>query len=225
MVRILELVDRVQLHGERRRAEVTSSLLQPHRSDLILDVGCGDGYQMFFIAKHVQHAIGIDTSFYKLKEAKMRVKEADFIRATVQKLPFQPAAFNKVLCLELLEHVEDPSKALNEIDLVLKKGGTLIVSVPYRERIRMIQCVHCGKLTPLWGHLHSFDEEKLSSLLPRNYSVLRREYIGTPVSSYLVFSHCPTRLWKIIDNLSRLLLGFKPYWFINKVQKLIENSS
>ena len=225
MVRILGLVVGIHLQAERRRAEVTSSLLQPRRSDLILDVGCGDGYQMSFITKHVQHAIGIDTSFHKLKEGKRRVKEADFIRAAVQKLPFQPETFDKVLCLELLEHLKDPSKALNEIDLMLKKRGILIVSVPYKERIRMIQCVHCGKLTPLYGHLHSFDEEKMSSILPRNYSVIRQEYIGTPVSSYFVLSHCPTRFWKIIDNLSRLLLGFRPYWFISKVQKLIDNSS
>lgn len=217
---IWEIKDPIKLHGERRRAEVTASLLQPHSGDAILDVGCGDGYQISYVIKHASHIIGIDTSTYKLKKGKRRLKEANFICASSEKLPFQPQTFNKVMCLELLEHLKDPSMTMNEIDLILKRRGVLIVSVPYKERISMTQCIHCDKLTPLYGHLHSFDEDKMFSLLLKNYALLQREYICTILSVYVLFGALPTRFWKIVDSLSRFLPGIRPSWFINKVQKI-----
>ena len=35
----------------------------------------------------------------------------------------------------------------------------VIVTVPYRENIVQSVCIHCGKLTPLYGHLHVFTEK------------------------------------------------------------------
>ena len=217
---IWEINDPIKLHGERRRAEVTASLLQPHSSDVILDVGCGDGYQVSYVISQAAWYSPIDTSTYKLKKGKRRIKEANFICASSEKLPFQPQAFNKVMCLELLEHLKDPSKTMNEIDLVLKRGGVLIVSVPYKERIYMTRCIHCGKLTPLYGHLHSPSTWRPRAPSARASPLLQCAYIYATLSAYILFSALPTRFWKIVDSLSRFLPGIKPSWFINKVQKI-----
>jgi len=217
--KIWEIKNPILLHGEQRRAEITLSLLQPQRDDVILDVGCGDGYQISYLIKHSSQIIGLDISPHKLIEGKRRMRKADFICASSENLPFRPQVFNRVMCLELLEHLKDPLKTIREIDLVLKNGGIVIISVPYKERIVMMQCIHCGKLTPLYGHLHSFDEERVSSLLPKKYIILRREYICTIVASYPLFGFLPLSLWKIVDTFSRLLPGIKPTWFISKVQK------
>lgn len=49
----------------------------------------------------------------------------------VMNLPFQDDTFDCVVCLETLEHVKDPFKALNEIHRVLKSGGKFIGSAPF----------------------------------------------------------------------------------------------
>ena len=217
---IWEIKDPNKLHAERRRAELTSFLLQPHPGDIVVDIGCGDGYQISHIAGSESLIIGIDLSLLKLKNGKKRLKHVEFLRACSDKLPFRRQIFDKVMCLELLEHVENPSKTLYEIDLVLKKGGILVISVPYREEIAMTQCIYCNRLTPISGHLHSFDEDKVTSILPNNYVSLRHEYFGTILASYILFSPLPLRIWRIIDRLCALFPAVRPSWFLNKVQKM-----
>jgi ubiquinone/menaquinone biosynthesis C-methylase UbiE len=46
-------------------------------------------------------------------------------------LPFTGSAFDCVKCTELLEHVENPEKVVEEITRVLKPSGTLILSMPF----------------------------------------------------------------------------------------------
>jgi SAM-dependent methyltransferase len=47
-----------------------------------------------------------------------------------QGIPFQPATYDFVFCLEVLEHVTDPFRTLAEMHRVLRPGGILVVSVP-----------------------------------------------------------------------------------------------
>lgn len=212
--------DPVHLHGERRRAEVTKSLLRPHRDDGILDVGCGGGYQLSYFADSVAYVIGIDISKEKLREAKKRVKIGEFVQAISEKLPFRSQVFGKVLCLELLEHLRDPLATLSEISEILSKEGILILSVPFRERILMTQCIHCGEFTPLWGHIHSFDERKISSILLPKYVLVRSEYLGSMIASHPLFEFLPTRIWKVIDNIFRHFPGERTSWIISKARKI-----
>jgi len=214
-----DVTNQILLHEQRRRAEITRFLLSPQSNDAILDVGCSNGYHISYFENLVCQVVGVDISKRKLKKAKRSVPKSDFICANSSNLPFKPRIFDKILCLELLEHLEHPSKTINEIDLSLKKKGILVISVPYREQIIWERCVHCGKLTPLYGHLHSFDEQRISKILPPNYNLLRRELICTPLSSYHLFAFLPTRLWKIVNTISRSLPGVRPYWIISKVEK------
>ena len=221
---IWEVKDQIRFQGERRRAEITTHLLKPQRGDLILDVGCGEGFQISYISQSSTNVVGIDLSMERLKEARKRLKRPDFLCASSESLPFKPQIFNRILCLELLEHLQDPSETLEEIEFVLKEAGTLIVSVPYKEHIVSTQCIHCGKLTPLWGHIHSFDEQKLVSLLPDSFRVVQFVHTGTVVGAYPLFSSLPTGLWKLVDDFSRVLPGVKPSWFLAQVQKVRRNS-
>ena len=150
------------------------------------------------------------------------MKEAHFVCASSEKLPFQPRTFDKVMCLELLEHLKNHSKTISEIDLVVKEAGIIVISVPYKEPIILTQCIHCSKLTPHHGHIHSFDEKRVSFILPKNYALLRREYVCTVVSSYHLFSFLPKQLWKIVDNFSRMLPEVQAIWLVNKFQKILE---
>ena len=47
----------------------------------------------------------------------------------------EPESYDSAICLEVLEHVPDPFQALTEIYRILKRKGTLIVSVPHLSRL------------------------------------------------------------------------------------------
>lgn len=216
---IWEAKSQIRLQGEKRRAQVTVGLLEPHRDDRILDVGCAEGYQISYVVKQSERIVGLDISTGRLRKAKRRMRDVCFVRASSERLPFRPQVFNKVLCLELLEHLKEPHKTILEIEFALRIGGTIIVSVPYKERIVATQCVHCGKLTPLWGHIQSFDAQKLIRLLPNNLKVTKHFTTGTIVGAYPLFSSLPTSLWKLLDDCSKVLPGVKPSWILLKARK------
>jgi len=216
---IWEVQNPIHLQGERRRAEITASLLRPKSDDRILDIGCGEGYQMSYIVEQCTQVIGLDLSVERLKQAKNRVRNADLVCASSERLPFRPQIFDKIMCLELLEHLNEPHKTILETESVLKVQGTLVVSVPYKQDIVATQCIHCGKLTPLWGHLHIFDERKLDSLLPSNFVTVKRIHTGTMVMAYPLFAILPTKVWKPLDDLFKWLPYNKPSWLITKILK------
>lgn len=53
------------------------------------------------------------------------------VKMDIHHMPFQDQTFNVVLCNHVLEHVENDSKALSEINRVLKPGGWAILQVPF----------------------------------------------------------------------------------------------
>lgn len=195
----------VKLYWQQRRAELTTFLLEPNNNDVILDVGCGVGYQLSYVAKRSGYSIGLDLSSESLKEAKskLRTYEVDFIQGSSNHLPFRSKVFDKILCLELLEHLPKPSKCVIEIERCLKTGGSLMISAPYKEKIMYIPCVHCGRLTPIWGHLHSFDERKIVRLVPESYRLLEKKYLNVLIRTHL--KKFPFKIWLFINDLANIM--------------------
>ncbi|MGE0622783.1 MAG: class I SAM-dependent methyltransferase [Pseudomonadales bacterium] len=107
----------------------------------ILDLGCGEGrHAITAYLEAPVTVVGIDLSLADLGTAAGRFSEfqapADtkrslyFACGSGLRLPFPDAAFDKVICAEVLEHVPDYHAMLREIRRVLKPGGQLAVSVP-----------------------------------------------------------------------------------------------
>jgi len=94
----------------------------------ILECGCGTGITTFHLHKFRQDIIGIDFSNKFIRKAKTRGKY--FFTMDVTKLRFRKEKFDLVCFADLIEHVPDLNKALDEMDRVLKKGGFLIIQAP-----------------------------------------------------------------------------------------------
>ncbi len=113
----------------------------------VLDVGCGTGYTVCFLARRYgAKVIGIDLNPRILKIAKARVKRehmdnmVELIVADVHRLPFRDGAFDRALAESVLVFCDKP-KAVGEIFRAVKHGGyfcdnELTVMEPHSQAIK-----------------------------------------------------------------------------------------
>lgn len=153
----------------------------------VLDAGCGTGAVLAWLAGADRDLAGFDVSEQMLRLARRRgeLRGADLRQATAAgEWPWEDEAFDRVLCLAMLEFVEDLPEALDELARVLAPGGRALLSVedvfdaegiarpPVEERY--------GALT-LWRR----DRETLEASLPPTLTVRRIESLP----GYLVDEH------------------------------------
>ena len=93
-------------------------------NEKVLDVGCGD--IPFPYATHMADRFPEDTHH---RAGKLNTNDKPFTQADVQDLPFENQSFDFVYCSHLLEHVENPAKAMDELMRVGKRG---YIEVPTR---------------------------------------------------------------------------------------------
>lgn len=99
----------------------------------VLDVGCGGGILSESMAARGAHVTGIDAGKAPLEVARLHLLESglevDYQQVMVEKFADErPATFDVVTCMEMLEHVPDPSSVVASCAKLLKPGGTLFLS-------------------------------------------------------------------------------------------------
>jgi SAM-dependent methyltransferase len=94
----------------------------------ILDVGCGTGINFSVLAKYGD-TFSSDASEEALSFSKGRGIDG-LVRSHVESLPFLASTFDLVTALDVLEHIDDDLKGLDELLRVTKDGGVLVITVP-----------------------------------------------------------------------------------------------
>jgi len=110
-------------------------MLKPRKGDDILDAGCGIGYYCEFLSDSGARVCGIDIDKEAIDMAKGLYPELNFSVCSAGNIAFKDSSFDKVLCTELLEHVEDDFRAVKEICRVTKPDGLILITVPCPEGI------------------------------------------------------------------------------------------
>ncbi|WP_024297114.1 bifunctional 2-polyprenyl-6-hydroxyphenol methylase/3-demethylubiquinol 3-O-methyltransferase UbiG [Methylomicrobium lacus] len=104
----------------------------------IVDIGCGGGILTEGLAKEGADALGIDLSEELIDIADLHGLESG-VRAQYRKISAedlaaqQPAGFDHVTCMEMLEHVPDPGSIINACATLVKPGGMVFFSTLNRK--------------------------------------------------------------------------------------------
>src|SRR3972149_4727042 len=127
-------VDPLQRYWHMRRFKEIGKLIEPARGK-VLDVGSADGAFSNVILKKsgAKELVGIEVLKKSVDWANKHWrtnKKMKFMVGDAHDLNFKSNSFDAVFCLEVLEHVKNPTKVLKEFKRVMKKGGYGVFLVP-----------------------------------------------------------------------------------------------
>lgn len=137
--------------------------LQKYMHKKVLDVGCGVGDYLRFN----KNADGVDINIHNINYLRSINLNAILMEENV--LPFKSESYPSILMDNVLEHINEPNKILEEIYRILSPNGTLIIGVPGEKGYSLDD-----------DHKVFYDEKKLINLLTK-YKFHFKKTIITPI--------------------------------------------
>jgi ubiquinone/menaquinone biosynthesis C-methylase UbiE len=105
---------------DRKFSRMTALVGATFPAESLLDAGCGDGRFLAAIARlsdRPARLVGCDISERILQTAAAAVAEqggaAEFVRANLEQLPFPDSSFDRVLSVQVIEHLLDPPAGIH----------------------------------------------------------------------------------------------------------------
>jgi SAM-dependent methyltransferase len=103
--------------------------------DVVVDVGCGDGGAILFCAQRGAEVIAVDIdpgviAGIAARLANSPARAHSTYVSDSNPLPMADGLATRVICSEVLEHVDDPSAVLSELVRIGKPGAVYLLTVP-----------------------------------------------------------------------------------------------
>lgn len=116
------------------------------KKDNVLEAGCGDGYLSGKIAERVNTLVSVDISYDRIKKAKKLINRPNvkFLKKDITNMNLRQK-YNKIICSEVLEHIQDYKLAIKNLSKHLEKSGQLIITVPNETLLRIGRTLLFGK--------------------------------------------------------------------------------
>ena len=174
--------------------------------DRVLDIGCGSGDTSLFLKNmlNIKEIYGVDINKKYIELAQCRGVKALYLNISEDNFPFGENYFDAIFAGEVIEHLYDPDKFLDEAYRVLKIGGCLIITTPnlaaWYNRIALLfgfqpfwmdaslRYPNVGKLkkvgTENGEHIRVFTSIALADMLKlHRFDIIRIEYSLPPIIS------------------------------------------
>jgi len=178
----------------------------------VLDVGTGAGDLAHGLKEQGYDVSALDIDPSACKHAEVEVTRCDVMSG----LPHEDGTFDMLTALELIEHMEDPFKAVREFHRVLKPGGLLLLTTPNCGNIeKRILYLYTGSLThaleyepsgPKAGGAHHH-------IAPMTLPVLKYllETNGFRVE-HITTANPKTRIWLLAPLVALIWLYLHVFW-------------
>ena len=133
------------------------------RGKRVLDAGCGAGYGSAELGRTAESVVGVDRAADAIEYARAHYTAANlsFAEASCEQLPYADASFELVVAFEVIEHLENWRRFLQEARRVLVANGQLVVSTP--NKFYYTESRGAEGANPF--HVHEFDFEEFRAEL------------------------------------------------------------
>jgi dTDP-4-amino-4,6-dideoxygalactose transaminase/SAM-dependent methyltransferase len=110
-----------------------------------LDLCCGTGEHLFYLAKNISEGIGFDYSKPFIEKANrtralLGLTKVEFIQGNARRLPFGDGHFDLVYCFSSLQTIPNVGEVINEISRVLRPGGKCVLDMGNIYSLNTIVC-------------------------------------------------------------------------------------
>jgi len=169
-----------------------------HRFPAILNIGIGNGYLELLAQQRRWAVTSVDPDEAAVN--RLRAQSIDARCGVIELLPLESESVDVVFASEVFEHLKPASlcAGVQEIARVLKHGGHLLGTVPYKENLAENECVcpQCRHIFHRWGHEQAFTVAKMRAVLERslNVDICEPRYFPS---------------WKSMDLRSRINAGLR----------------
>jgi len=191
------------IRGIQYRNLVIAAQLGDH-DQAVLEIGPGEGWLCGILSERGHAVMTCDLAQGWLPSLVARGARGSVV-APMTRLPFAGGSFDAVVAAEVIEHIPEVESALGEAARVLRPGGRLVVTVPYRETLHRIRCPQCEAEFEPNGHVHTFDEARLEGLLRQAGLEPGRAFVGNTRISREILRRAPIApLLPLLQGLDRL---------------------
>ena len=151
-----------------------SKLLKVADGRDVLDVGCGEGFVLSYLAKHHSstHLVGVDQDPTVLKVARYLNPSTPFIQAKGEKLPFSDQSFDVSLCNEVLEHTRDYSAILLELGRVAKYCILSVPLTPWYQIANLLAGANWFNMGEDPNHVVQWTKRRFREMLRKDFEIV-----------------------------------------------------
>lgn len=183
----------------------------------VLEAGCGDGKFGAELAHAGNRVTGVDSEPRTPPDAGYEnVVRAPLDRGWGELLQPPVQTFDRILLLDVLEHLPDPAPLLRDARRLLAQRGKLIVAVPNAVNLTVRLLVLAGSFRYSdrgildWSHLRFFTRKTIRELLLQHgYRTSERRYTIIPLERVIPFS-AENRLMRLANRVLRLATAAAP---------------
>lgn len=188
--------------------------LKPHLGEKVFEVGSGIGNFTKLISKNTDETVASDIrKGYLVRLRKTKGKNTKVIYADVEKPKYSSEVknFSSIVCLNVLEHIKDDQKTLNNFRKILRKKGRLLLLVP-------AHMAFYGQLDKGLGHYRRYNKKNLSKKIKKaGFKIVSIKYLNA-LAGLGWFLNARVLNKKVIStsNITIFSMLARPFLFLEK---------
>lgn len=197
----------------RRRKEIVFTFIEKINSENIkraLDLGCGAGQYLVQLSSMDFECFGADISEEMLKITREKfifhqIKDVTLINSDCYELPIEDNYFDLIICIGVLEYLDDETRALLEMKRTMKPDGYVAVTFPNLYKLRNLLNPYYY-IIRIWTYL--FDKKSAQSPQGNNSKNVKIDFGKSTVNRYSL-----SKVKKIVSNSGFSIIEIRGYCF------------